>query len=352
MKKFWYNWSKPKKIVSIICICLCSVILVGCVVNLFADDKADSENIVDKIAGLVGISKTRNSMNMLDPEYYSDKIEGRQNGVKVTVNDDGSITLDGEVESFTVLELINVSSTGSDGVSEYVNTAFTVGPVDFGSEADESCLGIALGTDSGTTYTKLSPKSTVSFSSSDWDGRLCILLYEGDEFDSVTIYPTLNPGFVACPFYEGTDALSNILKKERNSNNLFDPEYYDSIDGEHSGVEVTVNKDGSITLDGKATKAFSLTIAELSGESVYGTYLTLSGFDFGNDAPGAELLYNVPEEVTYAIHNGFSSTICVDYIISDSLDSFEIYIENGDEFDNVTIYPMLNYGITAEPYFK
>lgn len=349
MKKIWYNWSKPRKIISIVCVVLCCVMLAGCVVSLFADDKTDSENIGDKIAGVVGLNKTRNPQNMLDPEYYSDKIEGRQNGVKVTVNDDGSITLDGEVETFTKLELIRAFGTGVEG--ESLNSVFTVGPVDFGSDADESCLGISPA-ESDISTVKVSSDRAVTFTGSDWDGSLYIMLYEGDKFDNVTIYPTLNPGFVVCPFYEETDILSNILKKERNTSNLFDPEYYDSIDGKHYGVEVTVNKDGSITLDGKATESFELTLAELSGESVYGLYFTLSGFNFGDDAPGTELMYDMVEEVSCSLCNGFSSTVFIDYATADSSHTFGIRVSSSDEFDNVTIYPVLNYGITAEPYFK
>ena len=354
MKKLWYNWSKPRKIISIVCISLCCVMLAGCVVNMFSGSKNgafndSTVNVGDKIAGAVGISKTRNSQNMLDPEYYSDKIEGRQNGVKVTVNDDGSITLDGEVNSFTKLELINLPGVG--GEVEYLNDIFTVSSVDFGSESDESCLGIGSA-ESDIGIVKISSERAVTFNASDWDGSLYILLYEGDKFDDVTIYPTLNPGFCVCPFYEDTSVLNTIFKKNRNTNNLFDPEYYDSIDGEHNGVDVTVNKDGSITLDGKATSDFSLTLAELSGESVYGIYFTLSGFNFGEDAPGTSLMYDHVEEESFYIHNGYSSTVLIDFATIDSLHAFEIYISSGDEFDNVTIYPVLNYGITAEPYFK
>ena len=55
---------------------------------------------------------------------------------------------------------------------------------------------------------------------------------------------------------------------------------------------------------------------------------------------------------SFYIHNGYSSTVLIDFATIDSLHAFEIHISSGDEFDNVTIYPVLNYGITAEPYFK
>ena len=364
MKKIWYNWKKPWKVVSIVCICLALVLLAGCFVNSFVDieDGKLSSDIGDKLGNVLGISKTRNSQNLLDPEYYTDLIEGKKNGVEVTVNEDGSITLDGEATEDTDLELMSFDCDESLGF------VFSCSAVDFGTGASASeMLLINDDGDGGTYHEEISSLTSGSnfeyrgqctTSSGDCSHTIVLRLAEGDEFDNVTIYPVLNYGYVSQPFYEESEGLKNIFGKKRNSENLLDPKFYDNIDGKHSGVNVTVNEDGSITLDGKASEAFELKLIELPTSVYVSSFLTVSGIDFGEDASGACLSWNIVNE---ASGSGGPSDVVLpagyDFNVDTEDNAGEYYtlkimVSSGDEFDNVTIYPVLNYGVTAVSYFE
>ena len=349
MKKMWYNWSKPMKIISIISMCLCLVLLGGCFVNTFVDIEdgkvaVDLGGVGDKIAGAVGLSKTRNSQNILDPEYYTDLIEGKQNGVKVTVNEDGSITLDGKATAETKLELYRAPDDSCDV------RVLTVGSIDYGKSSKNSdfymehsvtlCDSFAIPANTGMTFT---------FDGVDGsDFVLSLRLAKGDSFDNVTVYPTLNYGYVAQPFYEKADTIDNLFGKDRNASNILDPEYYENIAGEHSGVEVTVNDDGSITLDGKATDSFELDL--FANEYFSSVILCVGAAEFGEDAPGTHFGYGDYGLDLQYIPVGY------EFPFSHKLDMgtlhFYILVSSGDEFDNVTIYPVLNYGVTAVSYFE
>ncbi len=367
MKKIWYNWKKPVKVISIISICLALVLLAGCFVNAFVDIENGklSSDIGDKLGSAVGISKTRNSQNILDPEFY-ENIEGDQNGVDVTVNDDGSITLDGKAKAASDLALYKVVGYEVCGV------AYTIGAVDFGEDAAESYLhwsfdGLIL-----SQHYRVYSGDSVTFTVLQGDRSdlsehyLFLSIAEGDSFDNVTIYPTLNYGYVAQPFYEASegfgDKVENLFgnKKDRNDANILDPEVYENIDGEINGVEVTVNDDGSITLDGKATSSIWLSLCTFEDSIALGRSFAVARADFGEDAPGAYFEFKSSDPTDYVgqmiVPAGYDfSYSCVlpagISVFEFDLD-FGISISAGDKFDNVTIYPVLNYGVTAVSYFE
>lgn len=349
MKKLWYNWSKPKKIISIISMCLCLVLLGGCFVNTFVnieDGKVavDLGGVGDKIAGAVGLSKTRNSQNILDPEYYTDLIEGKQNGVKVTVNEDGSITLDGKATSETKLELYRAPDADCDA------RVFTVGSIDYGKSSKNSDFYMEHSETLGDSFA-IPANTGMTFTFTESDSNDCVLslrLAKGDSFDNVTVYPTLNYGYVAQPFYEKADTIDNLFGKDRNASNILDPEYYEDIAGEHSGVDVTVNDDGSITLDGKATASFELKLFE--NEYFNPTMFCVGTAEFGEEAPGTHFNYGIYGLDIWSVPVGYEFPFVFDP--SSGNMTFYISVFSGDEFDNVTIYPVLNYGVTAVSYFE
>ena len=362
MKKIWYNWSKPKKIISIICICLCSVFLVGCVGAIFANidgEDLGSSDVGDKISGALGFSRTRNDQNVLDPDYYTDLIEGRHNGVEVIVNDDGSITLNGIAKEETMLELYTVKDEDCYGFT------YTVGAVDFGKTADDSdlywqydCLNGKYTYDipSGSikTFTLVGNESS-SFT-------FYIRLAKGDSFGNVTIYPTLNYGYLVQPYYEETSFFNGVFgsNKDRNSENMLHPYVYEDLDGKHSGVKVTVNNDGSITLDGEATSDIALTLGSFIDTDIAGQKMAVGRVDFGEDAPGSYLKWDYDGEA-YESDSVYKIPVGFDFFFSPFFTSgsagngsefhLNIVIAAGDSFDNVTIYPVLNSGVTVVPYF-
>ena len=365
MKKIWYNWSKPAKIVSIVCMCLCFVLLVGCVANVFVDNEdgklsLNFEDAKDKISGSLGLSKTRNDQNILDPGYYTDIVEGKKNGVEVTVNEDGSITLDGRVTKETLLKLYTVKDTDCYGFT------YTVGAVDFGEGAEASDLYWEYTGLSDSYSYDIPAGSVVTFTlceSASADFNFYLRLAKNDSFDSVTVYPTLNYGYVAQPYYEKTSFLNGAFgsnSKDRNSDNLLHPNVYEAIDGKHSGVEVTVNKDGSVTLDGKATADVILTLGSFTDTDIAGQKMAVGRADFGEDAPGSYLKWDYDDaannaDSVYEIPAGYDFFFSPFFTHGSGPSDLDFYlnimISSGDSFDNVTIYPILNNGISVIPYF-
>ena len=109
-----------------------------------------------------------------------------------------------------------------------------------------------------------------------------------------------------------------------------------------------MNDDGSITLDGDADGTASFTILSRQGGFGEGVHMTLGKVDFGKNA----------ENTHVTVKNGSTLTAtsmaksAVTFSASGT-NTWEVKIEiaDGDKFDNVTIYPMLNYGTTAAPYY-
>ena len=140
----------------------------------------------------------------------------------------------------------------------------------------------------------------------------------------------------------------DLSKKERNAANLIIvDDNYEDIDGEYSGVDVKINKDGSITLDGKADSDITLTL--LTDADGFGAeaLMTLSGIDFGEDGEGSYIAVYDGSEVEAKAENTaavFISTGTTEHTV-------KLFIPADAEFENLTVYPMLNYGVTAEAYF-
>ena len=336
--------------------------LAGCFVNAFVDieDGKLSSNIGDKLGNLVGTSKARNSQNLLDPEYYTDLIEGKMNGVKVTVNKDGSITLDGEVTAETQLELYSVSG-------DVIDTAYTFTSVDLGDGANNSVFYWSGVSAANSCDLSISSEFDRTFVISSADCSMCsshtfgLKLSEGDSFDNVTIYPVLSYGYVPQPFYVKSEVIKNAFGKKRNSDNLLDSEFYEDIDGKHNGVEITVNDDGSITLDGEASGAFALDLFKVLDSNVAGSIFIVSGFDLGDEAPGASLRVDHDARgMNVSMMDFLYCPIGYNYVFrfpviqssSESFFTLQLTVAEGDSFDNVTIYPVLNTGITAVSYFE
>ena len=144
--------------------------------------------------------------------------------------------------------------------------------------------------------------------------------------------------------------LGEIKGKVRNEANLIvnDDTYEELNDKEFAGVTVTVNDDGSLKLDGKATGSTSFTLLTRTGGFGENVYMSLGKVNFGKNA----------ENTHVTVYNGstLTATSSANSAIAFSAsgtNTWEVKIEiaEGDSFDNVTIYPMLNYGSTAAPYY-
>ena len=184
---------KPVKVILIVCVVLCLALLGGCIANSFGafDDVKLTSAKEDKV---------RNEQNLLDPDFYTSIVSGDQKGVKVTVNDDGSITLDGTATGKSNLRLFEISDYAVNGLT------LTIGSVDFGEDAENSCLLWRHGGGSdGVHYYELYSGDSETFTINYADSQnynFYLSIVEGDEFDNVTIYPVLNYGVTAVSYFE------------------------------------------------------------------------------------------------------------------------------------------------------
>ena len=144
--------------------------------------------------------------------------------------------------------------------------------------------------------------------------------------------------------------LGEIKGKVRNEANLIvNDETYNGLDDqEYAGVKITVNDDGSLTLDGTATGTTDVVLLTKTEGFGEGVNLTLGKVKLGDDAENSRL-------TVYKGNTLIASSTPYSPIVFTATGTDTWYVKlsirEGDSFDNVTIYPMLNYGSTAAPYY-
>lgn len=170
--------------------------------------------------------------------------------------------------------------------------------------------------------------------------------------------------------------------RKANPANLLDVDDYDAYDGTTvSGVKITVNDDGSITLDGTATAEIGLILAEedygkivdskfTTEDAVYQPYThytyscTNDNSKIDNKVNLGVSIKNIPEEDelgnTSYNHNNkitFNNETAGMYRYGEPqvtlINNIMIYltIDSGTILDEVTLFPVVNEGITAEPFY-
>lgn len=122
-----------------------------------------------------------------------------------------------------------------------------------------------------------------------------------------------------------------------------------NLNSTFSGVQVTTNSDGSITLNGTCTSNYAINIItdwSLSLEN--GKTYTLSGCPDlgGRDVLSLELYSNSPTN-QYITDVGEGKTFT---LTADRTYRCYIAIKSGQIYDNVTLYPMVEEGPTATEY--
>lgn len=145
--------------------------------------------------------------------------------------------------------------------------------------------------------------------------------------------------------------IGELKGKVRNEANLinFDQAYQSIDDGDikYAGVTVTVNDDGSLTLDGTATGSATVTLLTKQGGFGTNVHLTLGKVDLGKDAKS-----NVTVESNGTVYASSHANSSVTFTATgDSIYTVKLNIADGDTFEKVTIYPVLNYGTSAASYF-
>lgn len=141
----------------------------------------------------------------------------------------------------------------------------------------------------------------------------------------------------------------DLKEKTANEANLLKYEDYEDIAGEYNGVTVKVNKDGSIKLDGTATADITIVLTEnING---YGL-MTLSSLDMGDEAENSYIAVGVKsDDALSTVYGKSSATNSVTFSASTDTPAVALCITSGDSFDEVTIYPVLTYGVIAQTFY-
>ena len=309
-------------------------------------ETADGADIIDgaletvkKIQGAT--VKTTNLLRF----PYLDGASYTSNGVTVTANSDGSITINGTPTSYVYYKFIsNFRGVGKfilSGIPSSANLSFSFTAYD--------SAGNSIGVVDGYRG------QTMQFDTADYEGYDHALLRirrvkDGVAINNVTVYPMLNEGSSALPYMPYFPGLKNAYFQglQSTGRNLIPFPYSDSTKTEN-GVTFTVNDDGSVTANGTATSQVSFYFVSSSNPILafpIGTVLSLAGCPSGGN-PRTFFLNLLSTDYTEGItETGNGGTLTT------TKKSYYLYfrMEQGVTLTNAVIRPMLNYGSSALPY--
>ena len=284
----------------------------------------------------------RNSKNLIPFPYYNTKME--KNGLTFSVDNDGTIIIEGKPTALTNFELV-----------DHKNFALCKGEyyVSMDSDAEKNILLISGGAGSTVTYMQSNRKINIQ-SDNTVVGNIALQFTAGSEFKKNKVRVMLNKGTKALP-YAPPHKISQVkaLAVARNPANLIKPPYYSYGSMTGGGLTFDYRADGSIGIKGTVT-------------SVYGRRLISNGINFLQIGKKYTLSLRIegkglPNELYSRIElNNYSGTL----LTRGGDATFELkgattktghvgieFAVIGAEIDCV-VYPMLNEGETAEPYFK
>lgn len=141
----------------------------------------------------------------------------------------------------------------------------------------------------------------------------------------------------------------NFKQETVNEANILKYDDYEDIAGEHNGVTVKVLKDGTIKLDGTATADTTIILTEnVNGNGV----MTFAALDMGDEAENSYIC--VAEKSGEGISTVYGKTSATNYVTftaSTDTPAVALVIKSGDSFDEVTLYPVLTYGVVPQTFY-
>lgn len=144
------------------------------------------------------------TVNVLENNCASVEVQG----VTLTVNNDGSITLNGTNSGSSVLAYPNMQTGATSAPQQYANNKKWIPTGKYTMSISESAVGATLQmrcatnpNDAGTGYTTTT-ETTVEVSEEHNYVWTRLLISGGASFDNVTIYPMIRPIEVADGTYE------------------------------------------------------------------------------------------------------------------------------------------------------
>lgn len=284
--------------------------------------------IINKIGGMT--YKTENLIQNTMKTQTS-------NGVTLTVNIDGSITLSGTATS-DFAKVIALTSH------------IPVGDYYLSGDVSGAHIGIEA-TESDGKYIK-SVKWGNGKATIDYDGysyvQVFLHIYSGKTFSNVTVYPMLNEGSTTkpySPYFEGLRS-AKVTAVKSVGRDLIPFPYTFGNSATHGGVTFSAGNNGSITVNGTSTGKAYCNLAIFTASNL------LTGTYSAHTEP-----YNAVRMLIEA-YNGttwYKTLLQGDGTIEIDWNGYSeirvmLYIFTGNSFSNVTVYPMLNKGSTAEPY--
>lgn len=274
----------------------------------------------------------KGSNNVLSIEDY----DGTQGGVQITVKD-GKLTLNGTstgvVEKFLPLKITIPAGTYTmDGGK--VGRGFSL----------YLCKAVNNYADRLNIFNSWYSSGIVTVNG-NYDYTSLMVYYPTNvTFNNVTIDLMLAKGETALP-YEPYYPAQRVKAVFKSKNLIPFPYITDSI--ELGGVAITVNNDGTITLNGECTEAFWFVLRNKSENPPYmieaGTY-TLSG-----TTQDGMVLYITDNTKQINHYNWSNRPVTFTFDEQQAL-YMQIRGYAGHTFDNVVLKPMLNKGTTPLPY--
>ena len=272
--------------------------------------------------------------NLLQPVYTTQTI----NGVTFTVNEDGSVTIDGTATSRAQY---SITVTTASRPQVFAGQTFTLFNVE---GADQSFYSYAMSVEQDVRLDSSSKTFTMT---QDDTLYIAIVVQAGKTVDNVTVYPQLELGSVATEYqpYVEVETISGRESVEVRAcgKNLLQPVYTTQT---INGVTFTVNSDGSVTINGTATARaqYPITRTTASYPQVFdGQTFTLFDVE-GADQSFYSYAMSVEQDVRL---DSDSKTFTM---TQDDTLYIAIVALEGKTVNNVTVYPQLELGSVATAY--
>lgn len=310
--------------------------LIGC--TIYGNSIQDGTPTPDTPVEIESVGeKTKN----LIPFPYFTKT-GDYNGVKVTINTDGSITLNG-----TCTKLFNIY---------FVQTGtFSLPAGTYRVSLTPKMSGVTLVTGGGGSNLPSSVNENRMFTLDNEMpiGVCCLQVENGAVINNITFYPMIEKGSEATEYEPSCKYKIPVIARGKN---LIPFPYHDGYSKTHYGVTYTVETDGTIIANGTATgsnSAFYLTMTKKITGFESGIQYTISGCTGGS---------NSTYEIRVAEGNGdfkrsLNGATTFEFDSNANMDRVNTYvmIRNGQTVNNLKFKPMIELGSTAteyEPYVE
>ena len=263
-----------------------------------------------------------------------------KNGVTITVNDDGSITFEGTTTAKTYFFLAS-SRTFKLPFANYTLSNSIIG-TDVGLHIETYKKGayqqgIGIGSDVQVRTINLSK---------EYDGLTISAMIESGKTVNTTIYPQLEYGTVATPYTPYVPNDKAVTVKSCGKNLI--PYPYPISTVTQNGITFTDNGDGSITVNGTATKQTQYLIVRSADNYILpvGSYV-VSGSPIQSTF---DCRIQTSHGQVYGEHQAkkFDSDGKTQFFIN-------ITVNEGTTVDNLVFKPQLEIGTTAtayEPYIE